>query len=265
VELLCPECLAPLESADGQTARCTTHGGEYQILFARQPFAAPAMAAMPPVILGEGAVCVQHPSVPALLTCDNCEAPMCATCDFPQATGLHLCPNCATAQAYAPPVMTTAAQAIPEGVHCPQHPNSRAVAKCKVCGGFMCNTCTFDLPGGIKLCPTCATATPKIRPKRKKLLIASYVLAVWCTIMMAGLFGGMFRGFANDEESRKLFGLVLMLLLPLPSLVGVALAVSSMERRVPNTIAMWIATAWNGIILAGFVLLIIVGIAKGGE
>jgi hypothetical protein len=87
---------------------------------------------------------------------------------------------------------------------------------------------------------------------------------VWCTIMMAGLFGGMFRGFVTDKESRELFGLVLMLLLPLPSLIGVALAVSSMDRRLPNTIAMWIATAWNGIILAGFILLIIAGIAKGG-
>lgn len=128
----------------------------------------------------------------------------------------------------------------------------------------MCSTCTFDLPGGIKLCPTCATATPKLSPKRKKLLIASYVLAVWCTIMMAGLFGGIFSGFVTDKESQELFGLLLMVLLPLPSLIGVALAVSSMDRRLPNTIAMWIATAWNGIILTGFILLIIAGIAKGG-
>lgn len=219
---------------------------------------------MPPVIPAEGAVCVQHPSVAALLTCDVCESPMCATCDFPQPTGLHLCPNCATAQALSPPVITTAAVAIPEGVHCVQHPNSRAVAKCKLCGGFMCNTCTFDLPGGIKLCPACATATPKLSPKRKKLLIASYVIAVWCTILFISVFSGGFRGLATDKESQQFIGLLVMLLLPLPCLIGVALSVSSMERRVPNSMAMWIATTWNGIILGSFLLWMIINMAKGG-
>jgi hypothetical protein len=260
VELLCPECMAPLESPDGQTARCATHGGEFQILFTRVPLSLPP-ANLPPVILAERAVCVQHPAIAAVYSCRSCAAAICALCDFPQADGTHLCPNCAHRQAVAPPLI---AVTMPEGARCVQHPNSPAAAQCKLCSGFMCATCTFDLPGGIKICPTCATAAPKLSPKRKKLLIGSYVLAVWCTIVMAALFGGMFRGFVRDKESREAFGMVLMLTLPLPSLIGVALGVSSMDKRLSNSIAMWIATAWNGVILAGFILLIILGIAKGG-
>jgi hypothetical protein len=127
----------------------------------------------------------------------------------------------------------------------------------------MCGTCAFDLPGGVKVCPTCATAAPKLSPKRKKLLIGSYALAVWCTIAMVALFAGVFSGMVRNREERELVGILLMLLLPLPSLVGVALGVSAMDRRLPNTIAMWIATVWNGVILGGFILLMIVGMMKG--
>jgi hypothetical protein len=218
-----------------------------------------AQADAPPVMLSERAVCVQHPGLAATYSCRSCGAAICSLCDFPQPNGTHLCPNCASRLPGAPPLIV----AMPEGARCVQHPNSPAAAKCKLCGGFMCSTCTFDLPGGIKLCPTCATAPPKLSPKRKKFLIGSYALAVWCTIVMAALFGGMFRGFVQDSESRELFGMVLLLMLPVPSLIGLSLGVSSMDKRLPNSIAMWIATVWNGVILAGFIMLIILGMTKG--
>ncbi len=126
----------------------------------------------------------------------------------------------------------------------------------------MCQTCTFDLPGGAKICPTCATAAPKLSPKRKKLLIASYVLAVWCTIVMMALFGGMFRGFVRDKDDQEVLGLIFICLLLAPSITGLALGLSSMDKRLSNSIAMWVATVWNGVILAGFLLLEIVGLMK---
>jgi hypothetical protein len=46
MEMLCPQCLSPLVSADGVTATCPAHGGSYQILFARAAFAAPAAASV---------------------------------------------------------------------------------------------------------------------------------------------------------------------------------------------------------------------------
>lgn len=128
----------------------------------------------------------------------------------------------------------------------------------------MCDTCKFDLPGGFVLCPHCAT-TPKttLSPKRKKMLVASYALAVWCTIVMAAMFGGVFRGMAEDKAGEAAIGVLLSFLLLGPSIVGLALGIGVMDRRLNNTMAMWIAVAWNGLILGAFILLMIIGIFSG--
>ena len=128
----------------------------------------------------------------------------------------------------------------------------------------MCDTCKFELPGGIHICPSCATTTrTTINPKRKKMLIGSFALAVWCTLVMGAMMAGAFRSMVTDKVSEQAFGLLLMFILVIPSIIGLALGVSSMDRRLPNTIAMWIATVWNGLILGGFILLMIIGILKG--
>lgn len=129
----------------------------------------------------------------------------------------------------------------------------------------MCNTCAFDVPGGIKICPACATAPrTAVSPRRKKLLIGSFALAVWCTLVMGTLLSGAFKGMATDKTEQDALGMLLSFLLLIPSIIGLALGVSSMDRRLPNTMSMWIATAWNGLILAGFILLMIIGLMMGG-
>src|SRR6185312_12549672 len=109
MEMLCPECMAPLVSSDGQTAVCPTHGGNYRILFTRFPLAAPAVNALSPEsgeVVGTAVAvagtnpatsmrCVRHPEVPAIAMCVNCRAPVCQTCDFMFPGGVHLCPACA--------------------------------------------------------------------------------------------------------------------------------------------------------------------------
>ena len=110
MEMLCPECMGPLVSSDGQTATCRLHGGSYHILFSRYPLVAP-----PPVpeLQSDGGVdlapvatitaqpipgvnCTQHPDVPAVFRCHSCHAPSCATCDFAFPGDIHLCPSCAS-------------------------------------------------------------------------------------------------------------------------------------------------------------------------
>ncbi len=97
--------------ADGK-ARCTIHGGAYQVLFQRTPEAPPALAAAsdaagaaadpaanpPPAAppLSAGLRCVQHPHLPAIRQCQSCGAYVCSTCDFAFPGDLHLCPTCAT-------------------------------------------------------------------------------------------------------------------------------------------------------------------------
>lgn len=237
------------------------HGGQFEILFLRSPLPAPPRDPnTPPLVLTEGARCAQHPSIPASHLCRDCETPICGTCGFDEPDGSHLCPNCAQRRlTLGPPEITTASGVI-DGVHCVQHPHLPATAQCKTCGAFMCDTCKFDLPGGLQICPTCAT-TPRttLSPKRKKMLIGSYACAVWCTLIMSALLAGVFQDMADDQAGENLLGVLLMIILIGPSITGVALGVGVMDRRLPNSMAMWITTVWNGLILGGFIILMILG------
>ena len=128
----------------------------------------------------------------------------------------------------------------------------------------MCATCDFLLPGNVHLCPGCATKPQTVlSSKRKKMLIASFVLAMWCTLVMAAIVSGAFREMGRYAGSRAVLGWLLTLILLIPAITGTSLGVSSMDRRLTNTIAMWIATIWNGLILGAFILLMIIGMMKG--
>jgi hypothetical protein len=202
MEILCPECLGSLTSQDGQSARCTTHGGKYAILFTRSPL----------------------PATPA-----ECN----------------------------PTAETSAA---PPGVVCVQHPTVSAARQCKLCGAFMCATCDFELPGGIHVCPTCAT-TPKttLSPRRKKLLFGAYALAVWSTLCMGILLSGALTGMVQTKAQEEVLGFVLILVVLAPSIAGLSLGFGAMDRRLVNPACIWIGILWNGVILGVFLLLCVVG------
>ncbi len=95
------------------------------------------------------------------------------------------------------------------------------------------------------------------------MLAGSFALAIWCTLVMVALVAGLFQAMTENKDLEEAFGVLLMLLLLAPSIAGVGLGVGVMDRRLPNTIAMWVATIWNALILAGFILLVIVGIFSG--
>jgi hypothetical protein len=262
-ELLCPECMGTLELLEGGTARCTIHGGEYKVLFHRGPQPPPA-GNVPPVLAAAPGMCVNHTNLRAAFTCNRCGKAICQICAFPQDDDTWLCPLCATMSSNS---LETPAHGGVSAVtlavqdrKCHLHPNVAAVQICKSCGVAMCATCDFALPGNLHLCPRCATTQRTgLSPKRKVYLVASFVLAAWCTAVMAALLAGAFQNMAESKESETAFGMLLMVILLIPAIIGTALGVSSMDRRLPNSIAMWIATIWNGIILGGFLLLMIVG------
>ncbi len=263
MELLCPECLGPLVSRDGRVATCTVHGGHFEILFSRHSLPAPAQdPSATPNVLTEGAACTQHPARDAAHACADCGKPICELCSFDDANGSHLCPACAQTRLLYTPLPVVAPQPqVPSGVHCVQHSNLAATAKCKICGGFMCDTCKFELPGGINICPTCA-ANPRtaLTAKQTKSIIGSLVAAAWCTLVLGALFAGVFRNLAKETGGQQALGFIMMVFLIAPALLGVALAVGSMRRQQANPISIWIAIVWNGVILGGFLLLMIVGL-----
>lgn len=143
------------------------------------------------------------------------------------------------------------------GVRCVQHPHLQAINKCQTCGAFMCHTCTFDLPGGSTICPECATE-PKVpfNANRKKNLIGSYVLAIWCTLVLIAMSLGIYNNMARDQASITALNLLITITLVVPSIVGLGMAVSTMARRVPTSIATWIAIIWNALFVARHVLLV---------
>ena len=258
--------MGTLEAGPAGVARCTVHGGEYKILFWRED----APPVLPPVLAAPAAgagSCVNHSNLPAIFLCRRCGAAICELCAFPQDDGSRLCPACATVLSPEPASrrgISAVALAVQDR-KCPQHPNVAAVQVCQICGTPMCATCDFLLPGNMHVCPTCATKPhTSLSPKRKRMLIGSFALAGWCTLVMAALMGGLFRSMAESKADEEAFGLLLTFILLIPSIVGTALGVGSMDRRLSNTFAMWIATIWNGIILGGFILLMIVGMMMKG-
>jgi hypothetical protein len=252
------------------------HGGEYKILFMRGqqaivPQAAPpfeAQAAVPAQVIGpppetadnpyrspsqEVQTCARHPETKTDQNCARCGVAVCATCGFPQADGAQFCPECVGKARVLPSLQ----RGVPEGTMCSGHPEVQAEHYCKSCRAPICATCDFALPGGIHVCPTCATKTNKgLSSKRKTLVGWSYALAVWSTVGIALMFSGAFAEMAADEEA---IGLVYSLFIFTPSLVGTALSVGALDRRLGNPPAVWCAIIWNGVVIVANILLIIIG------
>jgi len=268
MEMYCPDCMGTLTTSDGKTARCDTHGGDYTILFSSWKPPAPVVPDEPlsPVDFQfkSGMMCHQHPAVSASFVCRNCGTPLCELCAFADEQGNRFCPGCISRRTPSASGLDVPPRiSIPAGVHCVQHPNVDATQICKSCGAYMCATCDFALPGGIHICPACAAA-PKttLSRKRKKLLSISYVLAAWSTLVFTALLAGYFAKFVKTKDDVQMVGIMLLVFLLGPSLAGLAMACSALEKRLTNPPSLWIAVIWNGLITGGFILLDIIGLMK---
>ena len=60
----------------------------------------------------------------------------------------------------------------------------------------------------------------------------------------------------RDQASITALNLLITVTLVVPSIVGLGMAVSTMARRVPTSIATWIAIIWNALFVARHVLLV---------
>jgi predicted Zn finger-like uncharacterized protein len=208
-------------------------------------------------------VCSRHTGVSAAYHCSKCGAGICQTCDFPQSDGTHLCPDCMTNhKENIPPSISDSKPDIPAGTKCALHPTVQAVQICKVCGTAMCNTCDFEYPGNIHVCPSCASKSDQpLSGKRKTHLMWSYVFAVLSTLalIVTLLIGSQ----AETAEQTMALGIVMNLFVLIPAIIGTALGCSVRDRRLSNPASIMIATIWNGIILGIYILLCIVGALMG--
>ncbi len=92
------------------------------------------------------------------------------------------------------------------------------------------------------------------------MLWGAFGFAILATIGMAVLMSGALAGMAEDKVGEQVLGLLLTLFVLVPSVVGMGMGLSAIDRRLSNPISLWIATIWNIILLCAFVLLCIIGI-----
>lgn len=266
MDLLCPECMGALVSSGGDSMRCSIHGGQYRVLFLREPHAVASASAAIPV--GENEACANHPNVAAETRCSACGAAICNLCAVAQPDGSQFCASCFTHRAtartpsaallpvYRPP-------AVASGTKCRTHSEVDAVQRCVRCSAPVCSTCDFVFPGNVHLCPQCAASPQKtVTGTRKKTLVFSYILAAWCSVGLVLLFSGVFARMMRTSEDVEMIGIVIWIGIMIPSLIGTGLSVGSMDKRLGNSTAVWIATIWNAIILGVLILLIILGNMK---
>jgi len=91
------------------------------------------------------------------------------------------------------------------------------------------------------------------------MLIASFVLASVATLGLLAVFVmGAVVG-ADSEETAAAVGGAFLLFCFLPSVVGLGLGVSAMEKNVATPTSVWVASIWNGLLLGVFLLMSILG------
>jgi hypothetical protein len=252
MELICPDCRADLVIADPQNATCAGHDGRYQILFDR---------AAAPVGLPAGAAAANVASSGASVDAfDDPNIKTCAACDAPNPITAQKCGSCGSAftllQLTGRPAQRT------ENLTCAQHGDVPAVGRCRICRRGVCATCDFLLPGNLHVCPACLEKEPstEISPKRRNLMIGAIIVAVYCTLMFAFLMTGtIHRAFGNNEFTNMLAGNAILI----PAIIGTVMAFSTFDRRLSNSSGIWVAVVWNSINLGIFLLLMLIGLARG--
>lgn len=261
--LLCPECRGELRpEADGHL-RCTAHGGRFQVLFhreARSASASPPPASEPWPAPPESQ-CAGHPGAPATELCMDCRAPMCGTCVFPMPDGQRVCPACAVKPGHRQPPVTAVPAA--ELGECALHPGQPALARCNTCGALMCPTCDFTLPGDQHACPKCVGAASGrgLSPKRRGMMLGAFALAA-CATLAFGILLVAAQSIQTESDAQA-FGVVMMILVLVPSIAGAGLGFGALDQRRGNTLALWIAAAWNLLIVVGFLLMSLIGALSG--
>ena len=211
--------------------------------------------------------CVRHPGVPGTFRCAWCGGMFCVNCCFTMPGGEICCSTCFD-QPTPPPLTLTPppavlAMPVPAGTGCIQHGTVAAVTSCHLCGAGCCATCAFLFPGTygpVHLCPRCAvSAHTRITPRRKKFLVASFVLAGWSTIFMGVLLSGALATLFSSRENAFALGIFLLVVMYGPAIAGTALGFGILRKDAPNPMSIWAAALWNALLLGAMVLLSIVG------
>jgi hypothetical protein len=226
--------------------------------------------------------CKNHPQAAATCTCQQCQSPICDACVRTTPQGLVLCPACEPPEpldtldtespdstyelsvpAPAPPAQEYRST-LSFGKPCKAHPDAVAVAICHQCRSPICATCDFPFPGGIHLCPACAT-NPKqgLTTKRKRLTHWSIGLGVFSMMLLViGIIAAVTSG--GTESGLQFAGCFVCLSFP-ACVVGFVLGVTTFNKKAENPGILWVGPVLNGLVIAFFIVRIATMILSGGR
>lgn len=156
------------------------------------------------------------------------------------------------------PVPVTLAPALAQGqeLRCMQHPKAAAIASCDTCHGLICATCMFEVPGQLHLCPNCAlNCRIKLSSGRMWAMIGGFVLAAIGTTGFGLLLTGVLVQLVAERMDLRMLGYLILLVIAVPSLVGMALTFGAMDKKLGNPPVLWVAAIWNLVIAASFLVM----------
>jgi len=90
-------------------------------------------------------------------------------------------------------------------------------------------------------------------------MIASFILAGWSLVALAGVVVGAGAIWGDDPAAEMVLGFVMIAVAFLPSIIGTALAMSALRKGAANPLSVWISLILNSLVLTGFALLVLVG------
>jgi hypothetical protein len=147
---------------------------------------------------------------------------------------------------------------------CQNHQQVAAVQRCTRCSARVCSVCDFSFPGDIHLCPRCVTsASGALSPGRKGMMIASYAMAgagtFFFALLVVGGATGMFAGMGMLA-----IGIIFIMLVGC-IVSGLGMGIGTLDRQQNNTVALWIAACWNGLLALALLLTTVVGLMMKGH
>lgn len=153
---------------------------------------------------------------------------------------------------------------VPAGLKCAQHTDVDAVTRCRACSNGVCETCDFQMPGGLHFCPACIdnAGNEDISPRRTKMAIGAIVLAVYCPFMFGFMITGTHYRTLGSPSDLETLGCIVMLLIYAPSIAGTSIAATAFDRRLRNTPIIWTALVWNIVVIAVLGIQFIIGIVS---